>query len=287
MRLKPDCIVCNLNIILRTLKIINKDENFLIENMKKVVEGISEVNRKLFPPELGGIVYKTIVESTKVKDPYKDIKRKQNDLILNNYSNLRKTILNAKDPLYEAVKFAIIGNIIDFGINEVVDFEDDIKNSLKKGIAINDYNLLERDLRSSKKILYIGDNSGEIVFDKLLIFLIKEIYPDIDITFACRSEPIINDVLIEDALQVGIDKYAKVIGSGMSLPGTILKYANKDFIEEMRRSDLVIAKGQGNLEGLEEEKTENIFFLLKAKCDVVANYLECNVGDLIIKSIKY
>ena len=190
MRLKPDCIVCNLNIILRTLKIINKDENFLIENMKKVVQGISKVNRKLFPPELGGIVYKAIIESTKVRDPYKNIKMKQNDLILNNYSSLRQTILNAKDPLFEAVKFAIIGNIIDFGINKVVDFEDDIKDSLKKGIAINDYNLLERDLRSSKKILYIGDNSGEIVFDKLLISLIKEIYPGIDITFACRSEPI-------------------------------------------------------------------------------------------------
>ncbi len=287
MRLKPDCIVCNLNIILRTLKIINKDENFLIENMKKAVEGISKVNSKIYPPELGGIVYKTVIESTKVKDPYMEIKRKTNNLMLNKYSDLRKTILNSKDPLFEAVKFAIIGNIIDFGINKVVDFEDDIEDSLKKGIAINDYNLLERDLRSSKKILYIGDNSGEIVFDKLLISLIKEIYPGIDITFACRSEPIINDVLIEDALQVGIDKYAKVISSGMNLPGTILKYADRTFINELKSADLVIAKGQGNFEGLEEEKMEKIYFLLKAKCNVVANYLECNVGDLIIKSIKY
>ena len=287
MRLKPDCIVCNLNIILRTLKIINKDENFLIENMKKVIEGISKVNSKNYPPELGGIVYRGIIESTKVKDPYMEIKKKQNNLILNKYSDLRKTILNAEDPLFEAVKFAIIGNIIDFGINEVVDFEDDIKDSLKKGITINDYNLLERDLKSSKKILYIGDNSGEIVFDKLLISLIKEIYPGIDITFACRSEPIINDVLIEDALQVGIDKYAKVISSGMNLPGTILRYVNNEFIEELRMADLVIAKGQGNFEGLEEEKMKKIYFLLKAKCNVVANYLKCNVGNLIIKSIKY
>lgn len=283
MRLKPDCIICNLNIIFRTLKIINKDENFLIENMKKVIRGISKVNKKLFPPELGGIVYKIVINSTNVKDPYKDIKRKQNNLILNNYFNLRQTILNTKDPLFEAVKFAVIGNVIDLGINEVVDFEEDIKNSLKRRIAINDYNLLERDLKSSKSVLYIGDNSGEIVFDKLLISLIKEIYPDIDITFACRSEPIINDVLIKDALQVGIDEYAKVISSGMSLPGTILKYVNNEFIEELKRSDLVIAKGQGNFEGLEEEKMEKTYFLLKAKCNVVADYLGCRVGDLIIK----
>lgn len=283
MRLKPDCIICNLNIILRTLRIINKDENFLIENMKKAIGGISKVNKKLFPPELGGIVYKIIINSTNVKDPYKDIKRKQNNLILSNYFNLRKTILNTKNPLFEAVKFAIIGNVIDFGINEVIDFEEDIKNSIKKEIAINDYNLFERDLKSSKSILYIGDNSGEVVFDKLLISLIKEIYPDIDITFACRSEPVINDVLIEDALQVGIDKYAKVISSGMNLPGTILRYVNNEFMEELRRSDLVIAKGQGNFEGLEEEKMEKIYFLLKAKCNVVANYLGCRVGDLIIK----
>lgn len=283
MRLKPDCIICNLNIILRTLKIINKDENFLIENMKKVVEGTSKVNRKLFPPELGGIVYKIVINSTNVKDPCKDIKRKQNNLILNNYFNLKQTILNTKDPLFEAVKFAVIGNVIDFGINEVVDFEEDIKNSFKKRIVINDYNLFERDLKLSKRILYIGDNSGEIVFDKLLISLIKEIYPDIDITFACRSEPIINDVLIEDALQVGIDEYAKVISSGMNLPGTILRYVNNEFMEELRRSDLVIAKGQGNFEGLEEEKMEKIYFLLKAKCKVIADYLGCRVGDLIIK----
>lgn len=283
MRLKPDCIICNLNIIFRTLKIINKDENFLIENMKKVIGGISKVNKKLFPPELGGIVYKIVINSTNVKDPYKDIKRKQNNLILNNYFNLRQTILNTKDPLFKAVKFAVIGNVIDLGINEVVDFEEDIKNSLKRRIAINDYNLLERDLKSSKSILYIGDNSGEIVFDKLLISLIKEIYPDIDITFACRSEPIINDVLIKDALQVGIDEYTKVISSGMSLPGTILKYVNNEFIEELKRSDLVIAKGQGNFEGLEEEKMEKTYFLLKAKCNVVADYLGCRVGDLIIK----
>ena len=283
MRLKPDCIICNLNIILRTLKIINKDENFLIENMKKVIGAISKVNKKLFPPELGGIVYKIVINSTNVKDPYKDIKRKQNNLILNNYFNLRQTILNTKDPLFEVVKFAVIGNVIDFGINEVVDFEEDIKNSLKRRIAINDYNLLERDLKLSKRILYIGDNSGEIVFDKLLISLIKEIYPDIDITFACRSEPIINDVLIKDALQVGIDEYAKVMSSGMNLPGTILRYVNNEFMEELRRSDLVIAKGQGNFEGLEEEKMEKIYFLLKAKCNVVADYLGCRVGDLIIK----
>lgn len=283
MRLKPDCIICNLNIIFRTLKIINKDENFLIENMKKVIGGISKVNKKLFPPELGEIVYKIVINSTNVKDPYKDIKRKQNNLILNNYFNLRQTILNTKDPLFEAVKFAVIGNVIDLGINEVVDFEEDIKNSFKKRIVINDYNLFERDLKLSKRILYIGDNSGEIVFDKLLISLIKEIYPDIDITFACRSEPIINDVLIKDALQVGIDEYAKVISSGMSLPGTILKYVNNEFIEELKRSDLVIAKGQGNFEGLEEEKMEKIYFLLKAKCNVVADYLGCRVGDLIIK----
>lgn len=283
MRLKPDCIICNLNITLRTLKIINKDENFLIENMKKVIGGISKVNRKLFPPELGGIVYKIVINSTNVKDPYKDIKRKQNNLILNNYFNLKQTILNTKDPLFEAVKFAVIGNVIDFGINEVVDFEEDIKNSFKKRIVINDYNLFERDLKLSKRILYMGDNSGEIVFDKLLISLIKEIYPDIDITFACRSEPIINDVLIKDALQVGIDEYAKVISSGMNLPGTILRYVNNEFMEELKRSDLVIAKGQGNFEGLEEEKMEKTYFLLKAKCKVVADYLGCRVGDLIIK----
>jgi len=287
MRLKPDCIICNLSIVLRTLKIISKDEEFLFRNMKKAVDAISLVNVEQFPPELGGIVYKTIIESTKVRDPYKYIKRKQNDLILKNYSNFRKSVLNSKNPLFEAVRFAIIGNVIDFGINKVIDFTKDIKDSLEKEIFINDYRLFKKELEFSEKILYIGDNSGEIVFDKLLITQIKETYPDKKIIFVCREAPIINDVLIEDALQVGIDKYAKVMSSGMKLPGTILKYANKDFVNELRNSDLVIAKGQGNFEGMEEEAIENIFFLLKAKCNVVADYLRCNIGDLVIKRGEY
>lgn len=287
MRLKPDCIICNLNIVLRTLKIINKDEEFLFRNMKKAVDSISLVNIEQFPPELGGIVYKTIIESTEVRDPYKHIKRKQNDLILRNYYNFRKSVLNSKNPLFEAVRLAIIGNVIDFGINKVIDFTKDIKDSLEKEIFINDYHLFKKELEFSKKILYIGDNSGEIVFDKLLITQIKETYSDKKIIFVCRGAPIINDVLIEDALQVGIDKYAKVMSSGMKLPGTILKYANKDFVNELRNSDLVIAKGQGNFEGMEEEAIENIFFLLKAKCNVVADYLRCNIGDLVIKRGEY
>lgn len=287
MRLKPDCIICNLNIVLRTLKIINKDEEFLFRNMKKAVDSISLVNVEQFPPELGGIVYKTIIESTEVRDPYKHIKRKQNDLILRNYYNFRKSVLNSKNPLFEAVRLAIIGNVIDFGINKVIDFTKDIKDSLEKEIFINDYHLFKKELEFSKKILYIGDNSGEIVFDKLLITQIKETYSDKKIIFVCRGAPIINDVLIEDALQVGIDKYAKVMSSGMKLPGTILKYANKDFVNELRNSDLVIAKGQGNFEGMEEEAIENIFFLLKAKCNVVADYLRCNIGDLVIKRGEY
>lgn len=287
MRLKPDCIICNLNIVLRTLKIINKDEEFLFRNMKKAVDSISLVNIEQFPPELGGIVYKTIIESTEVRDPYKHIKRKQNDLILRNYYNFRKSVLNSKNPLFEAVRLAIIGNVIDFGINKVIDFTKDIKDSLEKEIFINDYHLFKKELEFSKKILYIGDNSGEIVFDKLLITQIKETYSDKKIIFVCRGAPIINDVLIEDALQVGIDKYVKLMSSGMKLPGTILKYANKDFVNELRNSDLVIAKGQGNFEGMEEEAIENIFFLLKAKCNVVADYLRCNIGDLVIKRGEY
>lgn len=287
MRLKPDCIICNLSIVLRTLKIISKDEEFLFRNMKKAVDSISLVNVEQFPPELGGIVYKTIIESTEVRDPYKHIKRKQNDLILRNYYNFRKSVLNSKNPLFEAVRLAIIGNVIDFGINKVIDFTKDIKDSLEKEIFINDYHLFKKELEFSKKILYIGDNSGEIVFDKLLITQIKETYSDKKIIFVCRGAPIINDVLIEDALQVGIDKYAKVMSSGMKLPGTILKYANKDFVNELRNSDLVIAKGQGNFEGMEEEAIENIFFLLKAKCNVVADYLRCNIGDLVIKRGEY
>ena len=144
--------------------------------------------------------------------------------------------------------------------------------------AIFAYPRFKRALKKAKRILYIGDNAGEAVFDRVLIEELK----NKEIIFAVKAKPIINDVLFEDAVVCGIDKCALIISSGCDAPGTLLKFCSREFLKVYRDIDLVISKGQGNFEALAEEKRP-IFFLFRAKCPVVAKHLGCKLGDIIVK----
>ena len=130
--------------------------------------------------------------------------------------------------------------------------------------------------------MYIADNAGEIVFDRVLI----EQFKNKKSIFAVRSGPIINDALVEDAIACGIYKCARIISSGCDAPGTILRFCNKKFLKIYRDADLIISKGQGNFEALADEKRP-IFFLFRAKCPVVAKHLNCKLGDVILTRRQY
>nr|MDA3843302.1 ARMT1-like domain-containing protein [Candidatus Kapabacteria bacterium] len=169
----------------------------------------------------------------------------------------------------------------DFGTQKEIDIKDVYKKSESTLFEIDGRRHLQSDIKNSDMILYLGDNCGEIVFDKLLISTIKKEFPDKKIIFAVRSAPIINDITIEDAEYVRMSELAEVIANGYDAPGTILEFCSDEFLDIYRNADLIISKGQGNYEGLSDE-TENIFFLLTAKCDVVAESLGAKVGDSIV-----
>ena len=184
-------------------------------------------------------------------------------------------------PLLMAIKIAIAGNVIDFGVNEVrnkINIEKELKNTLKQDFAFFDYDKLKNSLEETEEVLYLGDNTGEIAFDRILIEELQK-----KVIYVVREKPIINDVTIEDALFCGIDKIAKVISSGCDALGTILRYCSKEFLNYYTKTKLIISKGQGNYETLSEEK-KPIFFLLKAKCPIIARDLGCGVGDIILKA---
>lgn len=239
----------------------------------------------LSPVEMGRILYKLVRETTGENDPFKEIKQKSNQSALALYPDLKNKVKNSKDKLLTAIELAIAGNIIDYGVKnsfsspaeleEIFVQEDRIIRRENKKLF--EYSAFKKALGKVKKVLYLGDNAGEVVFDRVLIEELNK-----EVIYAVRGKPIINDALFEDALRCGIDKCARVISTGCDAPGIVLDLCSNKFRKIFNEAEFIISKGQGNFEAL-ADKRRPIFFLFKAKCSVVAKYLGCNPGDIILK----
>jgi uncharacterized protein with ATP-grasp and redox domains len=193
---------------------------------------------------------------------------------------LKRRVARSSSRLLTAIRIAIAGNVIDFGVKADLDMGKTIQDVLEKDFAICDYEECRRCLRDADEVLYIGDNAGEAVFDRILI---EEI--DRPVTFVVRGHPIINDVTSEDAIQAGLDNVATIMSSGTDAPGTIPETCNSEFREIFGKAACIISKGQGNYEALSDQ-TRPIFFLLLVKCHVIAKHLGVSVGDTVLKAIN-
>ena len=234
-------------------------------------------------------IYRLIRQIIKVEDPFKDIKRCSNRVAMKIYERLKKRVEEAEDGLLTAVELAIAGNIIDYGVRQSLDIEKEverilsIENSLiqKEKRAIFNYSEFRDEIEGAESILYLADNAGETVFDRVLIEEIRKIYGHMKIIYVVKEKPIINDALTEDAMECGIDKTASIMSSGLDTPGTILSLCSQRFRRLFEEAHIVISKGQGNFEAL-SDAGRRIFFLFMAKCPVVAKDIGCNVGDVIL-----
>lgn len=278
MKTYPECLSC----FIRQAKDAScrSGVNHQLQEMilEKVKSKISNLSTDLTPPELAKHIYSIVADVSGTMDSYKDVKKKSNDMALEMYDAMKERVSSSPDPLLSAIRLAVAGNVIDYGVPHVFDIEREIEECLSKEFHYFDIDEFRRALVSSSKILYLLDNAGEIVFDRILIETIGK-----DIVCAVREKPVINDVTIEDAQYVGLDKVAKVISSGSILPGTVLPECTSEFSEYFHEADLIISKGQGNFETLSDSKRP-IFFIFKAKCPVVARFLACREGDIILKS---
>lgn len=186
------------------------------------------------------------------------------------------------------MKYAIVGNIIDFNpIHNILleDIFDCFKKMEEFELAIDDSKTLAEDILNAKTLLYLGDNCGEICMDKIFLKKIKELNPNIELLFGARGKPVVNDSITEDAFAVGIDEYAEVIDNGDGSLGTVLNRTSPEFKEAYRKADVIIAKGQANYECLSEEN-KNIYFLLMTKCDVIANDIGVEENKMICMKSK-
>jgi len=273
-----DCIPCFLRQALKASRIAGADEDTQKKILSKLSALIPELLSKDTPPEAGKEVYQIVSDLTGNKDPFKAIKEESNKFALSLCPGLEIKLTNSKDKIFSAIKLAIAGNTIDYGAPNSFNIKEEMENCLKKNFAIFDYPEFLQALNNAKSILYIGDNAGEAVFDRILIEQLGK-----KVVYAVRDKPIINDALISDAYACGINKVAEVISSGSDAPGTIPNLCSPEFLKIYNSSSLIISKGQGNFETLSEEK-KPIFFLFKAKCSVIAKEVGCKVNDLILKS---
>jgi len=279
MKTYLDCLPCFINQALRAGRIATNDEKKIKKLLDEIGKLIEKIPLENTPPETGAIIYKKVSEITNNFDPYKKIKEKNIKHAMQLYPELKFVVKESNDNLLTAIRLAVAGNVIDLGVDKEFNIVEDIETILHQEFAVFHYELFKQELETAKEILYIGDNAGEAVFDKILIEELNK-----KVTFAVREIPVINDITLKEAKQIGIDKIAKVISSGSIAPGTILKNCNKKFLEIFNNADMVISKGQGNYEGL-SGVNRSIFFLLKAKCPVIANNLGVKENDIILKGV--
>lgn len=289
MKTYLDCIPCFFKQALEAARLAGVDKNKQNAILHELARALPKFSLNSSPPQMGWIIHRLIKVMTHEKDPYIKIKQKSNRLALRIYNKLKKRIEHSNDKLLTALELAIAGNIIDYGVKNSLDVTKELKNILEgtnKAVKNEDKNLFnysafKSSLKGADTILYLGDNAGETVFDRLFIEEIKKIYRDKKIFYAVKESPIINDALIEDAYVSGIDTCAEIISSGSDAPGTILSLCSKNFLSRYKKADMVISKGQGNFEALSAAKRE-VFFLFMAKCPVIARDIGCNVGDVIL-----
>ena len=275
-----DCIPCFVRQSLDSVRFVTPDESIHERVLREVLRLAHQMDLRQPPPLTAQKLHRRIRELTGENDPYREVKDRFNRLALGQYAEFRDRVARSADPMEAAVRLAIAGNVIDFGVNSHLT-EQEVHDSLLSAASTP----LDGDLRGfcdavarADRVLYLADNAGEIVFDRLLI---ERISPK-KVTLGVRGAPIINDATMVDAEGSGLAEMVEVIDNGSDAPGTLLDDCSETFLRRFQGADLVIAKGQGNYESL-SEADRDVWFLLKAKCPVIARDLGCEVGTLVVR----
>jgi len=265
-----DCLPCFIRQTLDASRQVSNDVAFHEKMVRDLFRNLADSDWSNSPPILAQKIHRKLREETGIDDPYKQQKQDHNQLALRLLPNLRKDVEKSDDPLISAAHFAIAGNIIDLGAKSGLN-ESDVLNAIEHATEEpleGDIDSFRKAVREAKSILYIADNAGEIIFDRLLV---EQLGPE-RVTLAVRGAPILNDALEEDARAAGLDKLVPIIGNGKGndVPGTDIDQCSEEFCALFNSADLIISKGQGNFETL-SNNPRRIFFLFKVKCPVIAD----------------
>ena len=258
--------------------------------MREVLAYLSATDYQRSNPEVVKGTWDIITRHIGERDPYKKIRSYYNERLAECAEKIALRIAEAEKPFAKALELAITANLIDFAAGSEVDEAELMRRldgSQQQALAINAGTALHERLQSAKTLLYLGDNCGEIVIDKLFIGQIKKEFPELSIYFGVRGEAIVNDLTLNDAALAGMNDVATVISNGDGSLGTVLRKTSAQFQAVFEAADVVIAKGQGNFESLSEEKKYGLFFLFMAKCDAVAKAAGVNKGAVVCMENKW
>lgn len=279
MRVHLDCFPCFLRQSIIALRLGTKDESLRETILKSTLDYIQNTDISKPPAYTTTFIHKKIRQMLGI-DPFKEIKSEYNQIALRLYPSLKTTIEKSPDPLWISTRLAIAGNVIDFGIFTSVDIEGAIRKALNNQLAVDDYSSFKNAISIADKILYLTDNAGEIVFDRLLIETLIQLGKEVKAVV--KGSPVINDSTMEDAEESGLTEVCDVIDNGSEAVGTILEWTSSVFQKIFNDAQLVISKGQGNFETLIGAE-KKIFFLFLSKCDVVSKELGLSTGSMLLK----
>lgn len=278
MKVHLDCVPCVMRQALQASRLATDDLSKQEKALKMVASELAGASFESTPLKISHEAQRIVRECTDVEDPYREIKEESNREAMEMYPELKKRVSESDDSLLAATKFAIAGNVVDFGPGHEFSLEETVENIQSKEPAIDHFDDFKSEIENSEEIIYLADNAGEIVFDRILLEELK----NKEIKFFVKGRPVLNDAMVEDANFAGIDEIAdigEVFSQGKKAG---LDSVPERFIRSLEKSDLVISKGQGNYEAF-SEVDGNMFFLLLVKCPLVGKDLGVEEGSIIIK----
>ncbi len=281
MKTHLECIPCFVRQTLTAAKDLELDEDAAVRLMRRTLSVTLQLDWSLPPPVMGREIHRAIREITRNPDPYLRSKVAATETALGLLPEIESTIAGSADPFQSAVKFSIAGNVIDLGAKagHEIDVERTFREALDASIDEGEVAKLRQALSAARSVLFLADNAGEIVFDRPLLELIGRDR----VIVAVRGSPTINDATLADAERSGLVDRFRVVSNGTDMPGTWLDDCSPELIELFESADVVIAKGQGNFETLSDHG-RGIFFLLMAKCTLVAEKLGVPVGTYVLRA---
>ncbi len=284
MKATVECLECFIRQAYRSAVLATDDIEIRRQILVRVGKELENMDLSYSPAELSMVIYQIVNELSSNPDPYAELKRQQNELALSIEDELRKIKNQSQYPLLTALQLSAAGNIIDLGIlkSEEIDVHSAIEHALTISFAVNHFEQFEKDLQNCRQLLFFLDNAGEIVFDKILI---EELQKYTKVAAVAKGLPIINDACMEDAYKVKLHEVCEVIAMEKGWIGAPWRQLEPSLKERMEQADIIIGKGQGNYETL-DDYPGNVYLLLKAKCPVVAKHIGVNEGEISFISTK-
>jgi damage-control phosphatase, subfamily I len=277
MRTYLDCYPCFLRQALSAARFTDADESAQLQIVDATLELLREVPADANPPQIADKVHRVVRGVLDVEDPYRQAKESSTQAALSLYPWLSELVAQSTDPVETAIRVAIAGNIIDYGASDTLaDLRTTVLQVMNAPIEPYDLAALRTVLARAPWVLYLADNAGETVFDRVLIETLR-----VPVTYVVKGGPTLNDATRADAVAAGLESCAKVIDSGVDAPGTDPERSSHEFRHAFETAPVVLAKGQANYESL-SDAGERVFHLLRVKCAVIAQDLGVPVGSVVV-----